>query len=135
MAEEPERLKRLEELEGELARLVSLLRSQSAVVENLKQLEAQLKEQQKLVATLSGQRNATREKVEQLTTLITQRVEEQTHLQKLVAEAGRIDGAHQAYQDAVEKLEKFEAQAVQFRDIQERRTSPWMSIETGARPP
>jgi exonuclease SbcC len=130
LAEEPERLKRLEELEGELARLVSLLKLQSAVVENLRQLDAQLKEQQKLATALSGQRNATREKVEQLTSLIAQRVEEQTHLQKLVVEASRIDGAHQAYQDAVEKLGNFEAQAAQFRDIQERRTNPWMSIES-----
>jgi len=130
LAEEPERLKRLDELEGELAGLTNLLRSQSAVVDNLKQLEAQLKEQQKLVLTLSNQRDATRESVNQLSTLIAQRGEEKSHLEILVVEAGRIGAAHQAYQEAVVKLEAFEVQATQFRDIQERRNAPQMSIET-----
>jgi exonuclease SbcC len=130
LTEEPERLRRLEELEGELGQLASLLRSQSAVVDNLKRLEAQLKEQQKLVASLSGQRDAALAKVNQLANLIAQRADEQSHLQKLVAEATRIDTAHQAYLDAAENLEKFDDQAAQFHDIQARRNGPQMAIET-----
>jgi exonuclease SbcC len=130
LAEEPERHRHLEVLEGELAQLASLLKSQSTVVDNLKRLETQLKEQQKLVSTLSIQRDATQDKVNQLEALITQRVEEQSHLQALVADAGRIELDHQAYKEAVEKLEQFEVQASQFRDIQARRNAPQMSIET-----
>jgi exonuclease SbcC len=130
LAEEPERIKRLNELEAELARLTGLLRSQSSVVDNLKLLEGQIKEQQKTLTTLTSQRDRSREKVEELNKLIAQRSVEQTHLKKLVAEASRIDSAHQAYEEAIRKLEEFDSLAAHFRDIQERRNPPQMSIET-----
>jgi exonuclease SbcC len=130
LAEESERVKHLEQVEAELNHLTALLSSQSAVVDNLKQLEAQLKEQQNLVSSLSGQRDTIRTKVSQLESLIAQRTEEKSRYQELVAETKRINKAHQAYLDAVEKLEKLDGQASQFHDFQTRRSAPQMIIET-----
>ncbi len=129
LAEGPARIEHLEKVEGELKHFNDLLATQSVVLDNLKQLESQLKEQQKLVQSFSDQRDKARQSVARVTGLIESRQEEQTHLQKLVVEAERIENAHQSFLEITRQLEKWETVALRFRDGQEKRTAPLMAIE------
>jgi exonuclease SbcC len=129
LAEEPERVKHLEQVETELNQLTILLTAQSSVVDNLRKLETQMKEHQKLLDALTGQRDGLRQSVIHLEELVQQRGEEQSHLRKLLIEAERIEKTHQTHLDAAEKLEKWERMSAQFHDFQARRTAPLMVIE------
>ncbi len=129
LAEEPARVKHLEEVEVELNKLTTLLTAQSSVVENLRKLETQMKEQQKLLDAFTGQRDGLRQEIVRLEDLIRQRGEEQHHLSKLLAEADRIEKAHQTHLDAAEQMDRWERLSAQFHDLQTRRTAPLMVIE------
>ena len=63
LAEEPERVRHLEQVEAELNQLTTLLTAQSSVVDNLRKLETQMKEQRKLLDALTGQRDGLQQSV------------------------------------------------------------------------
>ena len=130
LTEEPARIEHLQQVENELINYSNLLSTQSVVVDNLKELETQLKSQQKLVQNLSEQREVASQSIDRLTGLIKIRQEEQTHLKKLVRETKRIENAHQSFLEIIQQLEKWEIIAYQFHDSQEKRTAPLMAIET-----
>jgi exonuclease SbcC len=130
LSEEPARIEYLGRVEEDLKSFSTLLNTQSAVVENLKQIETQLKEQQKMIGNLTEQRDSAHQAVARLLDLIKNRQEEQNHLQRLVVEAERIEKAHASHLEAVEQLEEWELLAHKFHELQDKRTTPLMEIET-----
>ncbi|MBN2258781.1 MAG: hypothetical protein JW704_13350, partial [Anaerolineaceae bacterium] len=98
-------------------------------MDNLKQLETQMKAQQKLLNALTNQRDSLIQSIARLVELIKARSEEQTHLKNLLKEAEHIEKAHQTHLETVQKLENMEAKSINFHDYQARRTAPMMTIE------
>ena len=128
--EEPQRIEKLETLQGQLAELSKQRQERAAILDNVRRMRAALDEQAKMLATYHTQiENATRSYDQVLETLTARREEKAEHEQTL-ASAGAIESAHQEWQSARTALEAMEEVAAQFRQREALRHEPLRVIET-----
>ncbi len=129
LSEGPARKARLAELESDLDHLSSARKAKLESVDNLRRLTNALAEQRKQVETLSQILTNEKDKQARLAKLVGDRQIEWKMYQEKLERAAEIEANYQAWQTARQTAEHWEAIATQFRQQQERRQGPLMTIE------
>lgn len=116
LEEEPERARRLQDLEGELGRASRQRVEQEAIRESLRRAAAAVEEQQKLVEALKRQLERAEGSLDELTGRLEARRQERQAFNQVLERAGEIEAAYQAWQASRQKLESLEEIAGRFRE-------------------
>ncbi len=124
LGEEAARKARLKELRGELERLSTSRLAQEAVLEQARRSAAQIEEQRKLVLALEKQLENVDRQVAEDQARLTARQQEQAQFRETLTQAGEIEAAYQAWQQARHDVEYWDEIAVRFRDGEKRRQAP-----------
>ncbi len=129
LGEEEERTGRLATLQAELKRLAKQRKTQEALLEQARQVEARLSEQRKLVDMLARQLQSTQARHDELAERIARRKNERESFSRMVARAGEIQSAYAAWQALREQLARWDEVAARFHEHEARRQAPRMRIE------
>jgi len=129
LRQEVDRRARLKQLEESLDQLGELRKVKQLALEQLRRLAASLAEQKRLVELLAGQLQGARARLSAFDGELNARRVELERLQQQVAAAAAVEAAYQAWQAARADLERWEAVAANFRQVQERRAGPLLEIE------
>lgn len=129
LAEEDERRRRLEELEGTLKQLSAARAAQESTLETIKKNAAVLNEQRKLLETLERALEKSRASLAGLESRLAEKESELTSYADLVTRAKEIESAHKAWQKARADVEKMNQVAAQFREHDEKRQPLLREIE------
>jgi exonuclease SbcC len=129
LSEEPARVKRLNELQGDLGRLEAERRSQEEIVASARKIAATLAEQDRLVDTLARQAEAADRRLEEMEVRLEARCQERDSQAEMLARAKEIESAYAAWQDLRLELEKWEKVAGRFREHEKRREAPRAEIQ------
>lgn len=129
LAEEAERKRRLDELEGTLKQLSAAREAQESALENIKKNAAVLSEQRKLLAALEKTLENSRASLAGLEAKLAEKKSEFASYADLTARAKDIEAAHKAWQQARADMEKLEQIAAQFREYEEKRQPLLREIE------
>jgi exonuclease SbcC len=121
LEEEPERLRRLQDLEGELGRASRQRADQETVREGLRRAAAALEEQQKLVAALQRQLEQASGGLVELTGRLEARRQERQTFNQALSRASEIEAAYSAWQASRQELESLEEIAGRFREQEKQR--------------
>jgi DNA repair protein SbcC/Rad50 len=125
----PERKKKLQELQANLAQLTKQRKERAQILENARRARAAYDEQRKMLAALQSQlEKATQDRDQTLATLEARRAEKLTH-DATLANAEAIERAYQAWQAARQALADMEALAAQFRKHEALRHDPLSIIQ------
>jgi len=108
LAEEPVRLRRLQELETELEQVSRQRAEQEATRESLRAAAVALEQQGKLVETLKQQLEQVEASQGELAGRLEVRRQERQAYSAAIGRAGEIEAAYAAWQEARRELEKFE---------------------------
>lgn len=127
--EGPARLARLKGLENELEILESQRKSQETSLEQARRVAAALAEQSRLLDALGRQFQTTRRQLEEQQTRLDQRRQEQQEFNNLLAQAGEIERAYQAWQKARSDIEYWDEIAARFHEQQSLRQEPLRQIQ------
>ncbi len=129
LAEEQARRNRLQELEADLERLVTLRLSQDAAVQTARQIAATLQEQGRMVELLRRQLEALQRRAgESSVRLNERRAEKETHA-AILQRASQIVAAYNDWQAKKSELEQVEKTAARFRETEKRREAPRLEIQ------
>ena len=131
LAEEPVRLRRLQELETELEQVSRQRAEQEATRESLRAAAVALEQQGKLVETLKQQLEQVEASQGELAGRLEVRRQERQAYSAAIGRAGEIEAAYAAWQEARRELEKFEEIAGQFRAQEKRRAELLAVINEG----
>ncbi|MDI6769076.1 MAG: SMC family ATPase [Anaerolineales bacterium] len=119
--EEPARKERLADLETQLKQLTKSRKMQEAALENVKKVAASLEQQHKLVETLAAGLERSSANLSGLQARLAEREAERNRYADLLARAGEVESAYQAWQLARAELERWEQVAGQFREDEKHR--------------
>lgn len=129
LAEEDERKRRLEELEGTLNQLSAARAAQESALETIKKNAAVLNEQRKLLETLERTLEKSRASLAGLESRLAEKESELTSYADLVTRAKEIESAYKTWQKARADVEKMNQVAAQFREHDEKRQPLLREIE------
>lgn len=129
LAEEDERKRRLEELEGTLNQLSAARAAQESALETIKKNAAVLSEQRKLLETLERTLEKSRASLAGLESRLAEKESELTSYADLVTRAKEIESAYKTWQKARADVEKMNQVAAQFREHDEKRQPLLREIE------
>lgn len=129
LAEEDERKRRLEELEGTLNQLSAARAAQESALETIKKNAAVLNEQRKLLETLERTLEKSRTSLAGLESRLAEKESELTSYADLVTRAKEIESAYKTWQKARADVEKMNQVAAQFREHDEKRQPLLREIE------
>lgn len=129
LAEEDERKRRLEELEGTLNQLSAARAAQESALETIKKNAAVLNEQRKLLETLERTLEKSRASLAGLESRLAEKESELTSYADLVTRAKEIESAYKTWQKARADAEKMNQVAAQFREHDEKRQPLLREIE------
>lgn len=129
LAEEDERKRRLEELEGTLNQLSAARAAQESALETIKKNAAVLNEQRKLLETLERTLEKSRASLAGLESRLAEKESELTSYADLVTRAKEIESAYKSWQKARADAEKMNQVAAQFREHDEKRQPLLREIE------
>lgn len=124
LSEENTRVARLEELQNELGELSQTRAIQEDALENMRQITAALKEQERLVGVLARQRDEALQNQAGIKNRLAARVEERDSFNTLLARAEEIESAYENWKVARESLESWDAVAERYREEEKRRQAP-----------
>ena len=124
LGEEGVRQARLNELQEQLDRLSQARAAQENSLDNLRQIVATLKEQEKLVETLARQLEGALRRSSELETRLTERQVERGSFAQVLSHAEAIETAYAAWLQARASLERWDEIAARFRDHEKRRQEP-----------
>jgi DNA repair protein SbcC/Rad50 len=127
--EEEERREQLARLEAELEQISVLRESREKNLENVRRITENLKEQKKIVEQLSRQVNEANQALQQTRNKLDDRMLEVTQFRSILARQEDIEAAYNAWQKAQVDLERLDAIAEKFREHQQRRQEPLVTIE------
>src|SRR3990170_493926 len=130
LGEEGVRQVRLKELQEQLDRLSQARAPQETVLDNLRQIVATLKEQEKLVDTLARQLEGAQRRLGELENRLTERQVERESFAEVLSHAEAIEAAYAAWLQARASLERWEEIAGRFREHEKRRQEPLDEINT-----
>ncbi len=128
LAEEPQRLSRLQELEADLGRLQQVRQAYENTLESIRKVAATLAEQRRLVDALARQAEAATRRLEELDARIQARQAELQALADLQARASLIRQSYADWQTARQSLAAWETLAGRVREIEKRRQVPLDAI-------
>jgi exonuclease SbcC len=123
LAEEPQRVQRLADLQGSLKTTSHALAAQKTALDEKKRRAASLAEQEKLVNTLAGQLERMQGEISTLQLRLEARQAEKHTLTGLLERADEVEAAYQAWQTARQEVERWNEQ-------EKRRHAPLTEIET-----
>jgi hypothetical protein len=106
LGEEEVRQLRLKELQEQLDRLSQARAAQETVLDNLRQIVATLKEQEKLVETLGRQFEAARRRLSELEIRLAERQAERGTFAQVLSREQAIELAYAAWLEARARLER-----------------------------
>jgi exonuclease SbcC len=129
LSEEETRVARLEQLETELKELAETRAGQEISLENIRQITATLKEQERLVEILAGQYDEGVRDLEQEKDRLAIRVEDRSSFNDLLARSEDIEAAHSAWLETREKLAHWDQVAASFQEHEARRQEPLTEIK------
>ncbi len=124
LGEETQRVARLKTLKDELERISRVRSVQEEALEEIRKVAATLQEQQRLVATLGRQAEASTRQLEMLSVRLASRQDECNSYMQLLARAAEIQASYQAWQQARQELERWEQTAGRFREQEKLRQAP-----------
>jgi exonuclease SbcC len=124
LSEENQRRLRLRELQDELARLEQARSAQEQLLEKIRKIVATLSEQRKMVDTLTRQLQTAESRLDALEKQSQARQQEREDISQTLAQAGQIEAAYIAWQQARAELQEWETVAVRFREHEKRRQAP-----------
>ena len=130
LGEEGVRQARLKELQEQLDRLSQARAAQETVLDNLRQIVATLKEQEKLVETLARQLEGAQRRLGELENRLTERQVERESFAEVLSHAEAIEAAYAVWLQARASLERWEEIAGRFREHEKRRQEPMGEINT-----
>ncbi len=129
LGEEDERRRRLAELEGSLKQLSAAREAQESALENIRRNAALLNEQRKTVASIQTQLKRSQDALTSSDARIAAKENERAEYLDLVERAKEIESAYKAWQKTRKELEAFDANAVEFREHDEKRQPLLREIE------
>jgi exonuclease SbcC len=121
LAEEEDRMNRLEELHRTLKQLSAARKAQESLLENIRKSAALLNEQRKLTSTLSTSLERSRTALAGLEARLASKESERASYLDLVNHAKEIESMYKAWQKARKDLEEWEKTALQFREHEKER--------------
>jgi exonuclease SbcC len=121
LAEEPQRRQRLAELEAGLDQLVTTRKSQTSVVENLRQSRALMEKQRALLTEQTSALEGLARDVDNLESRLRNRGAAQRETAELTAHADQIEADYAAWRESINELESWEGIARAFREHEKRR--------------
>jgi exonuclease SbcC len=124
LEEEGTRLKRLNDLEGELEVLSQAWANQEAALVEIRRAAATLEEQGRLVAVLARQLEDGEQRLSQLVSRHAEREEERRAFASRLERAAEIESAHASWLEVRARLEEWEEIAARFRENEKRRQGP-----------
>ena len=129
LGEEDERRGRLAELEGSLKQLSAAREAQESALENIRRNAALLNEQRKTVVSVQIQLKRSQDALTSSDARIATKENERAEYLDLVERAKEIESAYKAWQKTRKELEAFDANAVEFREHDEKRQPLLREIE------
>jgi exonuclease SbcC len=129
LSEEPQRVRRLEELSKDLERARKFRESQEARQESLRKLAASLAERRKMVDALQMRLQEALQRHDGLKTRLDERQTERDRYRAELARSGEVKARYAAWQAAREELARLEEVAQRFRDQEKLRQEPLLQIE------
>jgi exonuclease SbcC len=122
--EESTRKARLRELESELKELAKNRSVQETTLENIRQITATLKEQERLVEVLAHQFEDAARNLEGVKDRLAARITEKQSFSDLLSRSSEIEAAHNEWLAARESLERWDEVAARFREQEKHRQEP-----------
>ncbi len=122
LAEEEDRMNRLEELHRTLKQLSAAREVQESLLENIRKSAALLNEQRKLTSALSTSLERSRTALAGLETRLASKGTDRAAYADLFNRAKEIEFTYKAWQKARKDLEEWEKTALQFREHEKERT-------------
>jgi exonuclease SbcC len=129
LSEEPERVKRLNELQGDLERLEGERRGQEEIVASARKIAATLAEQERLVNALARQAEASARRLEEMGVRLEARCSERDSQAEILSHAEEIESTYANWQVMRAELENWEKIAGRFREHEKRREAPRAEIQ------
>jgi exonuclease SbcC len=129
LKEEDQRRAFLQGLEEDLAQLGELRAAQESNLENVRQLVTRVEEQKKGVLTLRAQLEEVQAAWQATAERLTERQEERQQFVELLARAGEIRAAYQAWEADQAALEHWNEVADRFREQEKKRQAPLLEIQ------
>ncbi len=130
LSEEATRVKHLEDLNAQLKNLASQRLTQQTILETMRQAQAILKEQQRLVENLSRQVKAGDDRCAGIQVRLSGRRNEQDTYKQLVERAPEIRKSYLTYKDLQKQLAEMDQVAIRFREQEKQREAPRMEIQS-----
>lgn len=127
--EEAQRKQRAEALKSNLDQVGKERQAQEMMVNQVRQLAAILAEQQRLVDRMQRQVELDQQRLNEQRVRLDDRVQERSLYADLLARAGEIEAAYQAWQNLRAALEQMEESAGRFREYEKRREAPRSEIQ------
>ena len=127
--EEDARKSRLAQLEADLQRLGIERSTQEAALQSIRQLAAALEEHRRSVTAQSSQLELAGRRLIEMEKRLGERRQEQETYAAVVSQAGEIEAAYAAWQEARKELERWEATASRFREHEKRREEPRLELQ------
>lgn len=130
LVQEPQRKRRLKELEQNLKTTSQALEAQKSALDEKKRHAASLSEQQKLVDTLAQQVERAQQTMHELGKRLADRQKEAEAFTGMIERAEEIEAAYQHWQQAREEVARWNQTAEKFNQQEKRRHEPLTEIET-----
>ena len=129
LSEEANRIKHLEELNARLESLSKQRNAQQTALDTMRQTQAILKEQRRLVENQARQVQAGDDRCNRLQERLTERRKEQQTYTDLVKREPEIRKGYSAYKDLQKQLADMDQVAVKFREQEKQREAPRLEIQ------
>lgn len=129
LSEEANRFKHLEELNARLESLSKQRKAQQTALDTMRQTEAVLKEQHRLVENQARQVQAGNDRCNRLLERLSERKKEQQIYTDLVKREPEIRQGYSIYKDLQKQLADMDQVAVKFREQEKQREAPRLEIQ------
>lgn len=129
LSEEATRKQRLKELEDQLAVMSKNRIQQEKALQEVRKLEASLKERKNMLDTLGKQLDSAAVNQNRNDELLNERQSELAEFEQKLAQAEMIEAAYQSWQKDRLALSELDQVAEKFQEVENRRRQPLMRIE------
>ena len=129
LAQEEQRRARLQELQAQMEQAAQARQKQAQWVDQVRRLADSLAEQARLVDLLARQAETARSTQQGQAAVLHTRQAEREQYQEQIARADQIAASYQAWKAARQELERWEAMAASFRQIETERAEPLLALE------
>lgn len=130
LSQEGNRKQRLQEAEARLEQLHQLRQAKETALAAMQRLAATLAEQRRMVDFLERSAVEVRHRYGQLQTELSRLQGERSEFQSILADQKEVETAYQTWQNLRDDLERWEAVAANFREIEAKRAIPLTKIAT-----